>query len=248
MRIDKGYEKVAHLYDLFDTKNNIDFFYKFAKEFKKVLDIGAGTGRIAIPLAEKGIEVVCIEPSQAMRKQFHLKLKNYPSIADKITIMDADAKSFELNELFPAAFLSGSFDHLLDDEERIKSLSNISDHLNNKGRLIFDVFLGLMKNSPSTLVDKIKKNEKEYHRYIGTKILPQDQISVLLVYKTYKSGLLIETIKQESLAAVITRNKVSQMLAETKYVIINEYSEYTYSSFREGDPLLIVEAMKNSNS
>ncbi|MFX1249071.1 MAG: class I SAM-dependent methyltransferase, partial [Promethearchaeota archaeon] len=64
---DKGYEKAAHLYDLFDTKKNIDFFYQYGKEAGKILDIGAGTGRIAIPLALKGIKVVCIEPSPAMR-------------------------------------------------------------------------------------------------------------------------------------------------------------------------------------
>ncbi|GAH96544.1 unnamed protein product, partial [marine sediment metagenome] len=32
-------------------------------EAGEILDIGAGTGRIAIPLAEKGIKVFCIEPS-----------------------------------------------------------------------------------------------------------------------------------------------------------------------------------------
>lgn len=248
MRVNKGYEKAAHLYDLFDTKDNVAFFYQFAKEFKKILDIGAGTGRIAIPLAEKGVEVVCIEPSQAMRKQFYTKLEKSPSIADKITILNADAKSFKLDETFPAAFLSGSFDHLLDDTERIKSLRNIHQHLNSKGKIIFDVFIGLMKNAPLALVDKIMKNKIEYHRYIGTKILPHNQISVLLVYKTYKAGLLVESIKQESLAAVITRNKVIQLLDETKFELVNEYGDYTFSSFNEGDSLLIIKAMKKENS
>ena len=62
----EGYEKAAHLYDLFDKKENIEFFYQYAKDAGEILDIGAGTGRIAIPLAERGIKVYCVEPSPAM--------------------------------------------------------------------------------------------------------------------------------------------------------------------------------------
>lgn len=52
-----GYEKAAHLYDLFDQKANIEFFFHFAFQAGEILDIGAGTGRIAIPLAERGVTV-----------------------------------------------------------------------------------------------------------------------------------------------------------------------------------------------
>jgi hypothetical protein len=187
---------------------------------------------------------VCIEPSQAMRKQFYIKLENKPSIADKITILNADAKSFKLDEKFPVAILSGSFDHLLDDAERTKSLMNIHQHLKRNGRVIFDVFIESMKDKPLSLVDKIKKKKIKYHRYIGTKILPNNQISVLLVYKTYKAGLLVESIKQRSLAAVITREKIIQLLDKTKFALANEYGDYSFSPFNEGDSLLIIEAKK----
>ncbi|MFP4050951.1 MAG: hypothetical protein ACLFVB_04340 [Thermoplasmata archaeon] len=40
-----GYEKSAHLYDLFDNKENIEFFKSYAEEVDKILDVGAGTGR-----------------------------------------------------------------------------------------------------------------------------------------------------------------------------------------------------------
>jgi len=36
----------------------------------KVLDIGAGPGTLAIPLAKKGCKVTAVEPSDAMRKAF----------------------------------------------------------------------------------------------------------------------------------------------------------------------------------
>ncbi|UCE12404.1 MAG: class I SAM-dependent methyltransferase, partial [Candidatus Heimdallarchaeota archaeon] len=87
MVIDKGYEKAAHLYDLFDTKENISFFHHFGKEAGVILDIGAGTGRIAIPLANRGVKVVCIEPSPAMRNEFLKKLENQSHLSDLITFI-----------------------------------------------------------------------------------------------------------------------------------------------------------------
>ena len=52
-----GYEKSAHLYDLFDRKENVEFFHHYAAKAGEILDVGAGTGRIAIPLARRGISV-----------------------------------------------------------------------------------------------------------------------------------------------------------------------------------------------
>ena len=69
-----GYENSAFLYDLFDRKTNIEFFHHYAAKVGAALDIGAGTGRIALPLAARGITVTAVEPSPAMRQVFGSKL------------------------------------------------------------------------------------------------------------------------------------------------------------------------------
>lgn len=244
MVVDKGYEKSAHLYDLFDTKENIDFFCHYGEEAKIILDIGAGTGRIAVPLAERGVTVICIEPSPAMRNEFLKKLKNRSDLSDKITLTAGDVQSFKLTGVFPAVFLSGSFNHI-PDNERITSLQNINRHLKIDGKLVFDVYVGGMKDSPLSLIDTIKRGDYEYQRFIGTKILPDDTIEVLLTYETYKQGKLIEKIEQASAAVTTTREKVHQLLQETGFSIRNEYGDYDFSPFKIGDSFLIIEAIKN---
>lgn len=37
-----GYEKCARLYDLFDRKENIEFFHPYAARVAEILDIGDG--------------------------------------------------------------------------------------------------------------------------------------------------------------------------------------------------------------
>ncbi|MFX1249168.1 MAG: class I SAM-dependent methyltransferase, partial [Promethearchaeota archaeon] len=200
-------------------------------------------GRIAIPLALKGIKVVCIEPSPAMRNEFSLKLNHQPNFVDNIILIAADAESFKLTEVFPAAFLSGSFDHI-PINKRIISLQNINHHLKLGGKLIFDIYIAGMKNSPLSLIDTVKKEDFEYKRFIKTKVLPSEILDVLLVYETYKRGKLVEKITQHSTAYAITRTKVHQLLRETGFVVHKEYSDYQFSPFKKGDSLLIIEAIK----
>jgi len=242
MVVDKGYEKAAHLYDLFDNKN-LDFFLKYGQETGVVLDIGAGTGRIAIFLAERGVKVVCIEPSPAMRREFLKKMKKSPKLASNITLIAGDAQTFQLTEIFEVAFLSGSFDHI-PKTERIKSFSNINHHLKLEGKLVFDIYIEGMKDSPLSPIDTVKAGDYEYKRFIGTRILPDNIIDVLLIYETYKQGELIEKIEQRSSAFTTTRTDIHQLLEETGFSIQNEYCDYQFSPFKEGDQLLVIDAFK----
>ena len=239
-----GYEKAAHLYDLFDSKENIEFFYHYASEAGEILDIGAGTGRIAVPLAERGPKMVCIEPSPAMRREFEKKISEKPELSKNIELIAGDAISFNLDRTFAAAFLSGTFDHFLDDEERLQSLKNIAKHLGPHGKLIFDVFIGLMKDSPLSPAGKVKKGDTEYRRFVGDRILPDEKMEVVLVFETYQSGKLKERIEERSIVGVIHKERVHQVLEKTGFEVKKEFRNYHFTESKEGDSLLIIEAVK----
>ncbi|UCG90888.1 MAG: class I SAM-dependent methyltransferase [candidate division WOR-3 bacterium] len=241
---DKGYEKAAHLYDIFDNKDNINFFLHFASEAAEIIDIGAGTGRIAIPLAQKGITVFCVEPSPAMRREFVRKLSARPHLSKNIRIMEGDAMSFDFGRTFPAAFLSATFDHFLDDDERIASLTNIARHLQPQGRLIFDVFLGLMKNSSLSPAGEYKEGNKEYRRFVGGKLIPGNRKETILIFETFESGTLIERIEERSLVGIIDRENLHKLLKKTGFEVQQELSNYDRTAFKRDDKLLIIEAMK----
>jgi SAM-dependent methyltransferase len=242
MIIPSGYEHTAHLYDLFDKKKNIEFFYHFAAASAEILDIGAGTGRIAIPLAERGIKVYCIEPSLAMRKEFNNKLAMKKELIERISIIEGDAATFRINKEFPVAILSGSFDHLLSDEERVSALLNIGKHLESNGKLVFDVFLGLMGDSSLEPAGTAHVNDIEYRRYVSTKVLPNHIQETVIVIEEFKAGELVNWIEERSLVGLISKEHLLLLLDKAGFRVKQLFGDYEFSIYWDGDPLLIVEA------
>jgi SAM-dependent methyltransferase len=243
-----GYEKSAPFYDLFDHKQNIDFFYQYATQAGETLDIGAGTGRIAIPLARRGIVVYCVEPSPAMRGEFERKLEAEPQLRERITLVAGEAKSFKLDRELPAAFLSGSFDHLLTHEERSAALRNIGAHLSVGGVLVFDVFLGLMKDKGLSPAGEVEVGGREIRRYVGGQIIAGQRRETRLVFEVYEDGSLIDRIEERSLVGVTSREGIHRLLEDAGYEVRCEWGDYDFKPFDVEDALLIVEAVKEGNA
>jgi SAM-dependent methyltransferase len=245
-----GYERSAHLYDLFDRKENADFFYHHAAQAGEILDVGAGTGRIAIPLARRGIQVTCVEPSPAMRREFRRKLREETDVhvQERVTLVDGDASSFKLGRTFPAAFLSGSFDHLLDDAERLSALNNVGIHLVTGGVLIFDVFLGLMRDAPLSPAGVIPVGDWEIRRFVGGRVLPNRRKETVLVFETAEQGAVVERIEERSLVGITSREEIHRLLKLAGFEVRNEWAGYDFAPFQEGEPLLLVEAVKKEET
>ncbi|MGD2158815.1 MAG: class I SAM-dependent methyltransferase [Anaerolineales bacterium] len=243
-----SYEKSAHLYDLLDQKDNIEFFYHYASRAERTLDVGAGTGRIAIPLAELGLEIYCVEPSPAMRAEFERKLTARPDLLDKIRLIPADAASFEIDILFPMAFLSGCFDHFVNQEQRRASLENIHRHLTPGGVLVFDVFLGLMDDRPLSPAGEVKMGNKMIRRSVAGQTISPRRQRVELVYEVYEDGEILERVEEYGLVGITDRQSVHQILKATGFEIRREWGGYDFKAYREGDPLLIVEAIKKGHA
>ncbi|MGD2143982.1 MAG: class I SAM-dependent methyltransferase [Anaerolineae bacterium] len=243
-----GYEKSAQFYDLFDDKENVGFFCYYATQAGELLDVGAGTGRIAILLAERGARIVCVEPSRAMRREFQGKLRRRPDVRGRITLVPGDAASFTLHRRFPVAFLSGTFDHLLDRETRLASLRNIARHLEPDGTVVFDVFLASMHDTPLSPAGRVERGGVEYRRFVARRVLPGQKMMVKLVFEVYRQGELQERIAERSMVGHTDRAEVRDVLAEVGFFVRREFSDYDFTPYQEGADLLIVEAVYRPES
>ncbi len=90
-----------------------------------VLELGVGTGRVALPLAEEGLEVHGIEASKAMIA----KLREKPG-GEAIQIMEGDFADVETSATYSMVFaVYNTFSALLDQERQIRCLANVAKKL-----------------------------------------------------------------------------------------------------------------------
>ncbi|MCY4653157.1 MAG: class I SAM-dependent methyltransferase [Dehalococcoidia bacterium] len=113
-----------------------------------VLELGVGTGRIAIPTAQLGIDVVGIDTSEAMLSQARRKLKSLREGSGDVELIAADMRDFDLRDenaaqrKFPLITIPfRGFLALMTVEEQIRTFERIRSHLSPGGRLVFNIFV-----------------------------------------------------------------------------------------------------------
>jgi hypothetical protein len=178
-----------------------------------------------------------------MRDAFENKLQKEPNLRERIVLVRVDAQSFALDRTFPVAFLSGSFDHLLDDEERLAAMRNIGRHLAPGRCLIFDVFLGLMEDSPLSPAGVVRAGGRQIRRFVGGQVLQGKRKETQLIFEVYQDGALIERIEERSLVGITSRAAIHRLLKGAGFAVRQEWGSYDWRPFEEGDSLLIIEAV-----
>jgi SAM-dependent methyltransferase len=140
------YGFVAELYDYvvpYRTRADIDFFVEAAQvSGGPVLEVGCGTGRILIPTARAGIDVVGLDSSATMLQVCRTRLLNEPdAVRTRVRLIHADMRSFDLAQTFNLVTLPfRPFQHLTTVEDQLSCLASIHRHLAAGGRLILDLF------------------------------------------------------------------------------------------------------------
>ena len=151
-------------------KGDIDFYLECAKRFKgPILELGAGTGRIAIPLAKAGHRIVGMDLSPAMLKLAIAKRNANPDIADRVAFIEGNMKDFDLDELFSLTLLPArAFQHLITPTDQRACLTGIRRHLVTGGHVVIDMFdpnfeliLGKTVTPPREITDPVSGHKRE---------------------------------------------------------------------------------------
>jgi SAM-dependent methyltransferase len=125
------YAGYAALYDLEHASYDEDltFYANLARRCElPVLELGAGTGRLALHLARTGFTVVGIDASREMLEV--ARAKTEPRLRRRLRWLQADMRDFELGQAFDLAICAyGTFQHLHSTEEQRSCLRAVERHL-----------------------------------------------------------------------------------------------------------------------
>ena len=137
------YDSIARLYDPWSVSvtEDVGFYVEEAvRAGSPVVELGVGTGRIAVPTAVAGVRVIGVDSSPGMIEVCRERAE-LAGVADRLDLRLGELEAPPVEErvaLVTCPFRS--YLHLLDDETRLRSLRAVHGLLVPGGRFVFDVF------------------------------------------------------------------------------------------------------------
>jgi SAM-dependent methyltransferase len=136
-----AYDKIARLYDPWSRSvvEDVSFYVGEAVHSGgPVLELGVGTGRIAVPIAAAGISVVGVDLSAGM---LEVAAEAAALAGVELDLRQGDMRSPPVEGEFPLILIPfRSLLHMEGDTDRRAALRAVAERLAPEGRFIFDVF------------------------------------------------------------------------------------------------------------
>ena len=108
------------------------------------LELGVGTGRLALPLSRRGVRVHGIELSPAMVDELRAK----PG-ADGVGVTIGDFATTKVDRTFTLAYLvRNTIMNLTTQDEQVECFRTVAAHLEPGGRFVVEVIVPALRNLP----------------------------------------------------------------------------------------------------
>lgn len=244
-------ERFAALYDL-DTPHGpdpaIDWFRAIARRTGgPVLELGCGTGRVAIPLAQDGHDVVGLDRSEAMltRAERHARREGV-----SLRLVEGDMRSFSFSESFPLIAIAFNTFLMLTPEERWGCLARVREHLAPTGLLAIDCFQPdpeRIVGHDSTVREEWTRHDPESGRAV-TKLSSSranvDQVDFRWWFDELDEEGHITRWQRATTLHYMYRREAELLFAEAGFVIDALHGDYDGSPAGGSSPRLLVVARR----
>ncbi len=211
MNVRDQYDISAQYYDLFmaapraNTIPSADFFVAVGLLADHVLDVGAGSGRVSLPLARAGRYVCSLEPSRAMRAILLAKAAEEPGLWKYLTLLDGAAPSFVVAGSFDAVLVSGVLQHL-SAADRGALFRTAAAHLRTGGWLATDMVGGTApEHAAERCIGEVALGDVTYRCDLGVAPIDEGHAELTFRYRTYRNNVCLTdetTVRKRTFAPV----------------------------------------------
>lgn len=219
--------------------NDVPFYRELVHEHgSPVLELGCGTGRVALELAREGADVVGVELSPAM-----LSLAQAKAAHEElgVTLALGDLRSFELDQRFALVLLTyNTFNHLLDLDSITRCFETVKRHMDEGSRFVIDTFqpsLAFLGNEPERRRPILRYRDP----YTSDEVLLHEenhydpatqQNRVVWTYEV--AGEVVRT--EELTMRLVFPNELEALLRLSGFVLEARYGDYDRRPFGSTTP------------
>jgi SAM-dependent methyltransferase len=230
---------------------DVAFYISAAKKYgDPVLELGCGTGRITVAIAEAGYRIVGLDISQKMLERAAEKRGRLQREArERLHLVQGDMTRFELGEQFlTVAIPFRPFQHLLETEQQMGCLNSVRKHLAPGGHLILDFF----QTDPERMHDPMFEKEAlltEYDLPDGRHVALLERVAafhralqqndVEMIFAVTHPGGRQERLVMAWGLRYFFRYEVEHLLARCGFRLEAVYGDFDDSPLADGSPEMI---------
>ncbi len=216
-----------------------------------ILELGCGTGRVAIPLAEAGFAVTGVDLSAVMLRRARQRRRDLPpDVASRLRFSLQDMTCFRLPRRFAAAVIAFSTLNLVPEPARRRAcLGRVHGHLEPGGLLLLDC--------PAVHADSQPYRGRVTFPLPGRGLVAEKRISerfdarrrCLRVRYDYQvrrwtDGVTVDRLRVRFALAVLDRLEVEQALEAAGFVVESLVGDYRGRPFGSRSPRMIFTARR----
>lgn len=240
------------LYDLENTleETELAFFARFAQMVKgPILDIACGTGRLTIPLAERGFSLTGVDLAPEMLTRAKQKTN---SLGLDIRWVLADCTQMQLEQQFNFALMTGNaFQAFLDPKAQSAVLQSVHRHLRTNGLFAFEV----RNPQPAHLLSRQNGVDETYtidlangQRFQVQEHCTYDPTTQIEHYIVTRTPLQQTETHSPATSQIRIRythlEQLNQLLCTQGFQIIEQYGDFTSAPYTKASPLIVTVCQK----
>ena len=222
-----------------------EFFLWCAKKYgSPILELGCGSGRVTLILAQKGYQITGLDMSQPLLDIGKQKMKEKEGEGVNINFVQGDMSKFDLKKKFKLIIITGfAFMHLLSNEELYSHFHCIREHLQPGGVYIIETFnpgLKQLLNDPNEKRPYAEYQDPKTGKHVV--MLQSNEYNVKSQVNTIKFELNMEgeISYQESQMRMIFPQELNMLLDFQGFEIIKKFGSWKRESFEENPFLQII--------
>lgn len=248
--------KKPELYNLLyqDVTADINLYKVLLKDYDEVVEYGAGTGRITIPLAIEGKKIIAIDNEVNMLMDMDKKIKKM-GLEEQVKIVNRDMITYTQDKKVDCVIMPLTvFNYIIDEEKQDECLRNIYKYLNKNGIIILELltkktFKELENNKYNSEFKYIKRLETSdgyYEYWRKTKLNKQnDYIEQKRLFRHFNKNM-----EMDNEEIFIWKNKyisyetIKDKLKKNGFILETAYGNCNMEIFNNDSEDLFIKARK----
>jgi SAM-dependent methyltransferase len=248
-------DELAEIYDaVYADRDDAALWATLAPDDGATLELACGTGRVLLPLARAGHQIVGLDLSPAMLARCRAKVAGEPpAVQERVRLVQADMTAFDLGRRFSLVTSPfRGFQHLTAVADQLACLGRCHAHLAAGGRLVLDLF----NPDPALLYAEGDSDGEETAETVawtaGRTIRWWGHVTGYhrarqfnqceMVYEITEPGGATRRVSERFPMRYLFRYELEHLLARAGFAVEALYGDYDRSPYDDDSPELIVVA------